>query len=307
MMSENRLRRTMLYVPGNNAGMIRDAAIYQSDSIMFDLEDSVSYREKDAARLLVYYSLRTLDFEGIETVVRINGLDTPYGREDIKAMVKARPFAIRLPKTETAQDVLEVEALIATEEQKNGIPIGTTRMMAAIESPLGVLNAYAIATSSKRLIGIAIGAEDYVTSMKTSRSPDGVELMFARGMLVTAARAAGIGAFDTVYSDLNNEQGLRKEVELIKQLGFDGKSIISPRQIAIVHDVFNPTPKQIANAKMVLQAIEEAKAKGSGVIALNGKMIDKPIVDRAMHTLDLAFASGLIEDAGTPREVSNAR
>ena len=307
MMTDNRLRRTMLYVPGNNAGMIRDAAIYQADSIMFDLEDSVSYREKDAARLLVFYSLRTLDFEGIETVVRINGLDTPYGREDIKAMVKARPFAIRLPKTETAQDVLDVEALIAVEEQKNGIPVGTTRMMAAIESPLGVLNAYAIATSSKRLIGIAIGAEDYVTSMKTSRSPDGVELMFARGMLVTAARAAGIGAFDTVYSDLNNEEGLRKEVELIKQLGFDGKSIISPRQISIVHDVFNPTPKQIANAKMVLQAIEEAKAKGSGVIALNGKMIDKPIVDRAMHTLDLAIASGLIEDAGTATEVSNAR
>ena len=307
MMTENRLRRTMLYVPGNNAGMIRDAAIYQADSIMFDLEDSVSYREKDAARLLVFYSLRTLDFEGIETVVRINGLDTPYGREDIKAMVKARPFAIRLPKTETAQDVLDVEALIAVEEQKNGIPVGTTRMMAAIESPLGVLNAYAIATSSKRLIGIAIGAEDYVTSMKTSRSPDGIELMFARGMLVTAARAAGIGAFDTVYSDLNNEEGLRKEVELIKQLGFDGKSIISPRQISIVHDVFNPTPKQIANARMVLQAIEEARAKGSGVIALNGKMIDKPIVDRAMHTLDLAIASGLIEDALTPMEVSNAR
>ncbi len=307
MMTENRLRRTMLYVPGNNAGMIRDAAIYQADSIMFDLEDSVSYREKDAARLLVFYSLRTLDFEGIETVVRINGLDTPYGREDIKAMVKARPFAIRLPKTETAQDVLDVQALIAVEEQKNGIPVGTTRMMAAIESPLGVLNAYAIATSSKRLIGIAIGAEDYVTSMKTSRSPDGIELMFARGMLVTAARAAGIGAFDTVYSDLNNEEGLRKEVELIKQLGFDGKSIISPRQISIVHDVFNPTPKQIANARMVLQAIEEARAKGSGVIALNGKMIDKPIVDRAMHTLDLAIASGLIEDALTPMEVSNAR
>jgi len=307
MMTENRLRRTMLYVPGNNAGMIRDAAIYQADSIMFDLEDSVSYREKDAARLLVFYSLRTLDFEGIETVVRINGLDTPYGREDIKAMVKARPFAIRLPKTETAQDVLDVEALIAAEEQKNGIPVGTTRMMAAIESPLGVLNAYAIATSSKRLIGIAIGAEDYVTSMKTSRSPDGIELMFARGMLVTAARAAGIGAFDTVYSDLNNEEGLRKEVELIRQLGFDGKSIISPRQISIVHDVFNPTPKQIANARMVLQAIEEAKAKGSGVIALNGKMIDKPIVDRAMHTLDLAIASGLIEDARIAREVSNAR
>ena len=306
-MIEKRLRRTMLYVPGNNAGMIRDAAIYHADSIMFDLEDSVSYREKDAARLLVFYSLLTLDFEGIETVVRINGLDTPFGREDIKAMVKAQPFAIRLPKTERAQDVLDVEELIAKEEIKNSIPVGTTRMMAAIESPLGVLNAFSIATSTKRLIGIAIGAEDYVTSMKTSRSPDGVELMFARGMVVNAARAAGIAAFDTVYSDLNNEEGLRKEVELIKQLGFDGKSIISPRQISIVHTVFNPTFNQIAQAKMVLQAIEEAKAKGSGVIALNGKMIDKPIVERALHTLNLAIASGLIEETTLITEVIHAK
>lgn len=294
-MNKTKLRRTMLYVPGNNAGMIRDAAIYSSDSIMFDLEDSVSYREKDAARMLVYHSLRTLDFEGIETVVRINGLDTPYGVEDIKAMVKAQPFAIRLPKTETAKDVLDVEALIEREEKKQGIPVGTIKMMAAIESPVGVMHAYEIACSSQRLIGIALGAEDYVTSMKTKRSPEGIELLFARGMIVNAARAAGIGAFDTVYSDLNNEEGFKNEVELIKQLGFEGKSIISPRQIRIVHDVFCPSQKEIAQAEQILEAIEEAKAKGSGVIALHGKMIDKPIVDRAVHTLELADASGVRE------------
>ncbi len=300
-MNRTRLRRSMLYVPGNNAGMIRDAAIYHSDSIMFDLEDSVAYRQKDAARMLVFQNLRTLDFEGIETVVRINGLDTPYGREDIRAMVKARPDIIRLPKTDCAQDVQEVEKLIEIEERKNDMPVGTIGMMAAIESPLGVINAYSIATSSERLIGIAIGAEDYVTAMKTARSASGVEILYARSAIVTAARAAGICAFDTVYSDLNNEEGFEAEVRLIKQLGFDGKSIISPRQIKLVHDVFAPTGKEIAFAERVIEAIEEAKAKGSGVIAVNGKMIDKPIVERAISTLERADAAGL-RDYSSPAE-----
>ena len=185
-----KLRRTMLYVPGNNAGMVKDAQIYRSDSIMFDLEDSVSVNEKDAARFLVYKALCTQDYEGIETVVRINSLDSPHGKEDIKAMVLARPGVIRLPKTETAQDLLDVEELVAKEEKKLGIEAGTIKLMAAIETPKGVLNAYAIAVSSSRLIGIALGAEDYVTSMKTRRYDDGTELLFARSKIVNAARAA---------------------------------------------------------------------------------------------------------------------
>ena len=192
-----KLRRTMLYVPGNNAGMMKDAHIYRSDSVMFDLEDSVSLNEKDTARFLVFNALNTLDYGGIETVVRINGLDTPFGREDIRAMVRARPDVIRLPKTETAQDVLDVEELIEKEEKAAGLEVGTILMMAAIEGPLGVLNAYEIATSSKRLIGIALGAEDYVTSMKTTRSPGGIEILFARSQILAAARAAGIYALDT--------------------------------------------------------------------------------------------------------------
>ncbi|MBN2859564.1 MAG: HpcH/HpaI aldolase/citrate lyase family protein [Sphaerochaetaceae bacterium] len=291
---KDRLRRTMLYVPGNNTGIIRDAAIYRSDSIMIDLEDSVSYRQKDAARLLVYTSLRTFDFEGVETVVRINGLDTPYGLEDIEAMVKARPDIIRLPKTDCAQDVQEASRLILLEEKKNGLPEGSIGLMAAIESPLGVINAYEIACASERLVGIAIGAEDYVTAMKTSRSADGIELLYARSAVVTAARAAGIQAYDTVYSDLNNEEGFRREVELIRQLGFDGKSIISPRQIKVVHDVFTPSVKEIELAQKVVEAIDEANAKGSGVIAVDGKMIDKPIVERAKRTLEMASASGVL-------------
>jgi len=293
-----KLRRTMLYVPGNNAGMVKDAQIYRSDSIMFDLEDSVSVNEKDAARFLVYKALCTQDYEGIETVVRINSLDSPHGKEDIKAMVLARPGVLRLPKTETAQDLLDVEELVAKEEKKLGIEAGTIKLMAAIETPKGVLNAYAIAVSSSRLIGIALGAEDYVTSMKTRRYDDGTELLFARSMIVNAARAAGIYALDTVYTDLNNEEGFIREVGLIKQLGFDGKSIISPRQIDPVNKIFAPTREELEHALQVVEGIKEAEAKSSGVIAVNGKMVDKPIVERAERIIELAKASGMNIPAG---------
>ena len=286
-----RLRRTMLFVPGNNPGMMRDAHIYGSDSLMFDLEDSVSLREKDAARLLVYNALKTIHYGECELVVRVNPLSTPYGRQDIEAMVRAGAHVIRLPKTETAQDILDTEAEIERVEQSAGIPVGTTRMMAAIEGALGVVNAYQIATASKRLIGIALGAEDYCANLKTNRSPEGTELFLARSTIVVAARAAGIDALDTVYSDVNNEEQLIRETELIKQLGFDGKSIINPRQIKPIHKVFTPTQKEIEKALKIKAAIREAEAKGSGVVSLNGKMIDRPIVLRAERCLEMARAS----------------
>jgi citrate lyase subunit beta/citryl-CoA lyase len=285
------LRRTMLFVPGNNPGMLRDAHIYGSDCIMFDLEDSVSVREKDAARFLVYNALTRLSYGNKELVVRINGLDSKLGIDDLEAIVRAQPNVIRLPKTETPEDVVVCEREIERIEKEAGIPVGKTRMMAAIESAKGVLNAKEIALSSKRLIGIALGAEDYVTDLKTFRSPDGVELLFARSMIVNAARAAGIDALDTVYSDINNEEGLIRETTLIRQLGFDGKSVINPRQIGPVHKVFTPTQKDIQKALAIMGAIREANSKGSGVIALNGKMIDKPVVERAQYVIELARAA----------------
>lgn len=290
----SRLRRSMLFVPGNNPGMIRDAHIYGSDSIMFDLEDSVSINEKDAARYLVYKALTSLKYGKKELVVRINALDTRLGIDDLEAIVRAQPHVIRLPKTETAQDVIDCEREIERIEREIGMPVGTTGMMAAIESAKGVLNAYDIARSSKRLIGIALGAEDYVTDLKTTRSPEGIELLFARSMIVNAARAAGIAALDTVYSDVNNEEGFRAEAELIKKLGFDGKSVINPRQIQPLHDVFNPTEKDIAKALAIMEAIKEAESRGSGVISLNGKMIDKPVVERARYMLERAEAAATI-------------
>lgn len=288
-----RLRRTMMFVPGNNPAMMSDAFIYGPDSIMLDLEDSVTMAEKDAARLLVHNALKTIDYGNTEMVVRVNPLNTPYGKKDVEAVVKAGVDVIRMPKTETAQEVQELEAEIEKVEKELGC-LGRTQIMAAIESTKGIINAYAIATASKRMMGIALGAEDYCANLKTQRTPSGDELLLARETIVVAARAAGIYALDTVYSNLNDMETFRKEVELIKRLGFDGKSIINPRQIEIINEVFTPSEKAIEKAKTIIAAIKEAKAKGSGVIAVNGKMVDKPVVTRAEHTIELALAAGVI-------------
>ncbi len=290
-----RLRRTMMFVPGANAAMLRDAPLYGADSVMFDLEDAVSLNEKDSARTLVHFALKTFDYSAIETVVRINGLDT-VGALDIEAMVLAGVNVIRLPKTETAKDIIDVAAVITQVEEENDLPVGTTKMMAAIESAEGVLNARDIATASDRLIGIALGAEDYVTNMKTRRYPDGQELLFARSMILHAARAAGIAAIDTVFSDINDTDGFLAETTRIKQLGFDGKSVINPRQIPLVNGIYAPSKAEIQQAKEVIWAIREAESKGSGVISLNGKMVDKPIVERADRVIALAKAAKLITE-----------
>ena len=284
MVDHERLRRTMMFIPGNNPAMIKDAYIYGCDSIMFDLEDSVSPFEKDAARSLVFHALTTVDYGTKEKVVRVNALDTPVGIADLEAMVRAHVDVIRLPKTEKPEDIVFCDEQVTRIEKEIGLKVAK-----------GVLNAPAIAVASNRLIGIALGAEDYVTDMKTTRSPEGTELFFARSMILHAARAAGIAALDTVYSDVNNEEGFRKEVTLIKQLGFDGKSIINPRQIAPVVEIFTPTAKEIEKAQAVMAAIEEAHKKGSGVISLKGKMVDRPIVLRAERTLKLAKAAKVLK------------
>ena len=259
-----KLRRSMLFVPGSNAAMLSNSFIYKPDSIMFDLEDAVALKEKDSARLLVAHALQHPLYQEIETVVRVNPLDSEFGLLDLNAVVRA------------------------------GVD-GSTKMLAAIESPLGITQANQIATASKRLIGIALGAEDYVRNLKTERSPEGIELLFARCSILQAARAAGIQAFDTVYSNANNEEGFLKEAALIKQLGFDGKSLINPRQIELLHNLFAPTQKDVDQAKRIIEAAEEAEKQGSGVVSLNGKMIDAPIIDRAKLVLERA-KSGIREE-----------
>ncbi|MDO5012959.1 MAG: citrate (pro-3S)-lyase subunit beta [Lactobacillaceae bacterium] len=295
---KERLRRTMMFVPGNNPAMVKDAGIYGADSIMFDLEDAVSMAEKDAARDLVYEALQTQDYGDAEMVVRVNGQDTPYYANDVRAMVKAGIDVVRLPKAEDAEMVKKLDADITAAEKEFGREEGSTMLMAAIESAKGVINAYQIASASDRMMGIALSAEDYTTDMKTHRYPDGAELEFARNMVLHAARAAGVAAFDTVFTNMNDTEGFYRETEYIHQLGFDGKSLVNPRQIPMVNKVYEPTKKEIENAKNVENAIKEAKLKGSGVISMNGQMVDRPVVLRAERVMRLAKASNLIDEEG---------
>ena len=290
-----KLRRSMLFVPGSNAAMISNTFIYKPDSIMFDLEDAVALKEKDSARILVAHALQHPLYQEIETVVRVNPLDSEFGLADLNAVVRAGVDVVRMPKTETAQDVIDMDREITKIEKACGREVGSTKMLAAIESPLGITQANQIATASNRLIGIALGAEDYVRNLKTERSPEGIELLFARCSILQAARAAGIQAFDTVYSNANNEEGFLAEAALIKQLGFDGKSLINPRQIELLHNLFAPTQKDVDQERRIIDAAEEAERNGLGVVSLNGKMIDAPIIDRAKLVLERA-KSGIREE-----------
>jgi citrate lyase subunit beta / citryl-CoA lyase len=293
---KSRTRRSMLFVPGANAAMVSNAFIYNADALMFDLEDSVILREKDAARRLVYHALQHPLYQDRETIVRVNALDSEYGLHDLEAVVRGGVDIVRLPKTDTAQDVIDIETEIARIEAECGREPGSTGLLAAIESAQGITQAVAIAHASPRLIGIALGAEDYVRNLRTERSPDGVELLFARCSILQAARSAGIQAFDTVYSDANNDAGFLHEAAHIKQLGFDGKSLINPRQIDLLHNLYAPTQKEVDHAQMVVDAAEASAREGRGVVSLNGKMVDSPVIERARLVLSRAALSGLREE-----------
>ncbi|GKX45947.1 citrate (pro-3S)-lyase subunit beta [Pectobacterium carotovorum] len=288
----NKLRRSMLFLPGANAAMLSNAFIYKPDSIMFDLEDAVSLREKDTARLLVFHALQYPMYRDIETVVRINQLSTPFGLLDLEAAVRGGADVIRLPKTDSTDDVDELEHHLVRIEKACGREVGSTRIMAAIESAVGVINAVAIARSSERMIGIALAAFDYVMDMQTERG-DGTELFYARCAVLHAARAAGIDAFDVVYPNVNDDAGFLKEVDLIRRLGFNGKSLINPRQIELLHNAYAPTQDEVDYSHLVIKAADEGERAGLGVISLNGKMIDGPIIDHARRVLERAQASGV--------------
>ena len=293
---KTRTRRSMLFVPGANAAMVSNAFIYPADALMFDLEDSVTLREKDAARRLVYHALQHPLYRDVETIVRVNALDSEWGIDDLEAVVRGGCDIVRLPKTDTAQDVTDIEKEILRIEKACGREPGSTGLLAAIESALGTTNAVNIANASPRLIGIALGAEDYVRNLRTERSPEGVELLFARSSILQAARAVGIQAFDTVYSDANNEEGFLREAAHIKQLGFDGKSLINPRQIELLHNLYAPTQKEVEHASLVVEAAESAALEGRGVVSLNGKMVDSPVIERARLVLSRAALSGIREE-----------
>ena len=272
----------MMFLNCQKPGLIKDPYIYRPDSIMLDLEDAVAENQKDAARYSLYHALQEIDYRGVERVVRINGLDTPHWKEDIRVCVAGGADTIRIAKTETAQDVHTVEEHVLAAEREFGRPEGSTLLMAALESCKGVLNALEVCKSSDRLIGIALSGGDYTKDLQTVITGTGVELQGARQQMIIAARAAGVQCWDTVFTNLD-------------AMGFDGKSLVSPRQIDVVHKVFTPTQKEIIFAEKVVKEIDEKKAQGIGVFTVDGKMIDIAFYDGAKRTIALAKASGVYE------------
>lgn len=293
--NKKRLRRTMLFLNAQRPALIKDPYLYKPDSIMLDLEDAVAENQKDAARYSLFHALKEIDYRGVERVVRINGLDTPHWREDIRVCVAGGADTIRIAKTESAKDVHTVEEYVLAAEREFGRPEGSTLLMAALESCRGVLHALEVCESSDRLIGIALSGGDYTKDLQTVITGTGVELQGARQQMIIAARAAGVQCWDTVFTNLDAMDVFEEEVRMIKMMGFDGKSLVNPRQIDVVHKIFTPSQKEIIFAEKVVREIEEKKALGIGVFTVDGKMIDIAFYDGAKRTIALAKASGVYE------------
>jgi len=287
------MRRSMLFLPGNTPNMLINGNCLGSDAIIFDLEDAVSPAEKDAARILVRNTLRYMDFRGCETIVRINSIDTPYWQKDLDTVLPQQPNLILLPKTNSAADVQAADAYMTALEEKLGLEANTVGLMPLIETALGVENAFSIATASKRVQALFLGAEDLTADLQCKRTKESREIEYARTRLVVAARAAGVDVYDTPFTDVNDDEGIWVDARCAKALGFTGKASISPRHVEVINQVFSPTQKEIEYAYEVMDAIALAKEQGRGVIALHGKMIDAPIVARARQTIAAAEALGL--------------
>ena len=292
--TRDRLRRSRLYLPGNEPKFYLNAGLHKPDGIILDLEDSVSPTEKDAAQLIVRNALRNVDFYGSERMVRINQL--PRGLNDLKYIVPHNVQVILIPKCESPEQVKEVEAEVIRLKKIHNIK-NEIFFMPIIESSLGIIKAYEIATASKNNCALTIGLEDYTADIGTQRTLEGKESFFARSMIVNAAKAAGIQAIDTVFSDVSDMEGLHQSVIEAKSLGFEGKGCIHPRQVQVVHKGFEPTTEEIERAKKIVLAFEEAEKKGLGVVSLGSKMIDAPIVKRAKKTIHIALINKLLINA----------
>lgn len=287
-MKKRNKRRTMLYIPGNNPAMIQQGGIYGADSILLDLEDAVALDQKDSARILVRNMLKTINYYETEVCVRLNHLSTPFGMTDLEEIVPLQPDAIRYPKTETVDDLAHLIQLVENIEKKHRLSHKKMKIHVMIETALGVQNVFDIAKYSKRIDAITIGGQDLTADMNIAHTSDGSGIDLARKMIVMAAKANQIDAIDTIFADVDNQEGLRAETEYIKKLGFTGKAVINPRQIDIIHDVYTPTDKEIRKAYRIVKEFNKNTANGVGVFAIDGKMIDAPVVARARHILNLA-------------------
>ncbi len=287
--NRDRFRRSRLYLPGNEPKFMMNAGIHKPDGIILDLEDSVAPSEKDAAQTLVRNALCQVNFYGAERMVRINQI--PKGLDDLKYIVPYNVHIILIPKCESAEQVNIVEQEVQKVLNENKVK-QEIFYMPIIESALGAVKAFEIATASPKIIALTIGLEDYTADIGTQRTLEGRESFWARSQVINAARAAGVQPIDTVFSDVTDMEGLKQSVLEAKSLGFDGKGCIHPRQIQVIHEAFAPVLEEIDKAKKIVLAFEEAEAKGLGVVSLGNKMIDPPVVKRAQRIIKLATDSG---------------
>ena len=290
---KDQLRRSRLYLPGNTPRLMLNAGIHKPDGVILDLEDSVAPDKKDQARLVVRNALRQVNFYGAERMVRINQL--PLGLEDLTYIVPHHVNLILLPKCESRDQVQAVDQKISEILTEAGLDY-PVYIMPIIESALGVVKAYEIASASDRVAALAIGLEDYTADLGAPRTIEGRETFFARNQVVIAARAARIQAIDSVFSDVADMDALREVVLESKSLGFDGMGCIHPRQIKVIHEAFAPTEPEIEKAKKIVKAFDDAAARGLGVVSLGSKMIDPPVVKRAQKTINLALNSGKLPE-----------
>lgn len=288
--SKDQNRRSRLYLPGDNPKLMINSGIYGSDGIILDLEDSVSPEKKNEAQLLVRNALRQIDFYGAERMVRIN--QVPQGLEDLKYIVPHNVNTILIPKCEYASQIHDVVSEIEKITQTKDFHI---HLMPIIESALGVEHTFEIAKASPHIVAIAIGLEDYTADLGAQRTFEGMESLYARTRMVNAAAAAGIQAIDSVFSDFQDLEALAENVKKSKALGFVGMGCIHPRQVQIVNDGFSPGEKEIKKAKKIVIAFQKASEEGKGVVAVGSKMIDPPVVKRALSTIDNAIAAGNLE------------
>ena len=295
--ARNRLRRSRLYLPGDQPKLQLNAGLHRPDAVILDLEDSVHVDQKDAARLVVRNALRTVSFGEAEVMVRINQL--PLGLDDLSAIVPERPDVLLIPKTESAAQVIEVDARIREILGTDAEGAAPVWIMPILETALGVESAFEIASASPAVVALTIGLEDYTADLGVPKTLEGAESLYARGRLVNAAKAAGVQAIDSVFGDVGNEDGLRAWASRSRGLGFEGMGCIHPRQIRPIHEAFAPSAEEIEKALRIVAAFEEAEARGLGVVSLGTRMVDPPVVLRAQRLVDLARRAGLIEEAGS--------
>jgi len=288
-----RLRRTMLFMPGNNPGMLQNAGILGADSIILDLEDAVSLTEKDSARILTREAIKNIDYINVEVVVRVNPFDTEFAKEDIDVIARVKPDALMIPKA-TEEELEAIDKILTTIEVEESFEKGSIKLLPIIETAYGVENVYNIIKSSDRIVGVLLGGEDLTSDLGIKRTKEGEEIFYARNRVAIACKAMKVDSIDTPFTDTNDFEGLEKDTRKAKSLGLTGKAAINPRQIDTIHYVYAPNAEEIKYAKRVLEAMEEAESEGKGVFSLDGKMIDAPVINRAKNTVELAMLLGLM-------------